>query len=49
MVSVALAAPSAVAAVYGFPLFVLTDNCQDVVMFRYYCLWIGPEVTPDRR
>ena len=48
-VSVALAAPTAVAAVYVFLLFVLPDNCHHVVMFRYYCLYMGPEGTHDRR
>ena len=37
-VLVALAAPTAVAAVYVFLLFVLPDNCHHVVMFRYYCV-----------
>ena len=48
-VSVALAAPTAVAAVFGFLLFVLPDKCHHVVMFRYYCLQMGPEVTHNRR
>ena len=37
-VLVALAAPTAVAAVYGFLLFVLPDNRHHIVMFRYYCM-----------
>ena len=37
-VSVASAAATAVAAVYGFILVVLPDNCHHVVMLRYYCL-----------
>ena len=36
--SFALAAPTAVAAVYGFLIFVLPDNRHHVVMFRYYLL-----------
>ena len=35
-VSAALADGTAVAAVCGFLLLVLPDNCHHVVMFRYY-------------
>ena len=48
-VSAALAAPTPVAAVYDFLLFVLPDNCHHIVMSRYYCLSMVPEVTHDRR